>query len=109
VPAFGHLNLPVFLLNSIAFKEKRLTDQRRDSGRLVGLRYQKRRLGPFPGQEALGIGGDEDHRHLERIEEIVDGIDTGTAIGELNIRQDETRRLNCCWWRGVGTIFGRRN
>ena len=61
--ALGHE--PAFAALCTAFEEQRLTGNGRDRGRLERLGDQKCRLGPLAGEEALRIGGDEDHRHLE--------------------------------------------
>src|SRR6202030_2553056 len=40
-------------------------------------------------EEAFRISGNEDHGDLERIEDIFDSLQSGAAIGELNIRDNE--------------------
>src|SRR5262245_19023607 len=57
-----------------ALEEQRLARHRRDRRRLERLGDKKRRLGPLTGEEALGIGGDEDHRRFERCEQLVDRL-----------------------------------
>ena len=49
----------------------------------------KHRFGPFAGQQPIGIGGDKDHRHRERLQHFIDGIEAGTAVGQLNIGQHQ--------------------
>src|SRR5262249_56752216 len=53
-----------------ALEEQRLARHRRDRRWLERLGDQERRLGPLTGQEALGIGGDEDLPRLERCEQL---------------------------------------
>src|SRR5580698_11218020 len=64
-----------------AAKEQGLAHHRRDHGKLERLCDQERRLRPLPGEETLRIGGDEDHRHFEGAEKLVDGIEARTAVG----------------------------
>src|SRR5262245_240168 len=76
-----------------ALEEQRLARHRRDRRRLERLGDQERRLGPLAGEEALGIGGDEDHRRFESCEQLVDRLESRTAIGELDVREDQPRSL----------------
>ncbi|MDZ7882739.1 MAG: sensor histidine kinase [Mycobacterium sp.] len=55
-------------------EEQRLTDRRAHGGFLKRLGHQIGRLGPVAGQQAFGIGGDEDHRHCPDAQNIVDCI-----------------------------------
>src|ERR1700737_2119587 len=66
----------------IALEEQRLAGDRGNHRRLEWLRDEERRFGALAGQEAFGIGGDKDHRPLEPPQKLVDGVETGTAIGE---------------------------
>ena len=59
---------------------------------LIGLGHQERRLRPLPGEEALGIRRDEDHRHLECTQEVIDRIEARAAVGKLDVGQDQPRR-----------------
>ena len=96
-------------MNSVAFEEQSLAYQGRKRRRLIRLGHQEGRLGSIAGQIALRIGGDEDHRHLEQIEEVIDGIEAGTAVGELDVGEDQSRpaaardRRNAC--RGFAVIW----
>src|SRR5215510_15594824 len=49
----------------IAFEEQSLTQHRGHGRGLKRLGNQEGRLRPLAGEEALGIGSDENHRHLE--------------------------------------------
>src|SRR5215217_3705568 len=73
----------------LALEEQGLADDRRDGGRLKRLGDQEGRLRSFSGEEALGIGGDEDHRHFECLQELVDGIQSGASVCQLDIRENE--------------------
>src|SRR5262249_19218846 len=59
----------------IALEEQRLACHCRHHGGLERLRDQERRLRTLAGQEALRIGGDEHHRHLEAAQKLVDRIE----------------------------------
>src|SRR5262249_32085936 len=76
-----------------ALEKQRLARHRRDRRRLERLGDQERRLGPLAGEEALGIGSDEDHRRFESCEQLVDRLESRTAIGELDVREDQSRSL----------------
>src|ERR1700689_3233306 len=71
-----------------AAKEQGLAHPRRDHGKLERFCDQERWLWPLPGEETLRIGGYEDHRHFEGAEKLVDGIEAGTAVGQLDVGQD---------------------
>src|SRR5690606_37212714 len=68
-----------------AFEEQGLADRRLYGALLERLGDEEGRLRPLPRQQAVGIGGDEDRRHLEVVEDVGDGIDARRAVGELNI------------------------
>ena len=74
-------------------EEQRLRYDRLYRVGLIGLGAEKGRLGPLAGQEPVGVGGDEDHRHLDRSQHFVDGVESGAPIGKLDIGQDKTRLL----------------
>jgi hypothetical protein len=76
--------------DSVAFKKQNLADHRRQCGGSVRLGYQKGWLWPLSGQEALRIGRDENHGHLKCVEEIINGVESRTAVGELNIGQNQS-------------------
>src|SRR5215468_8922847 len=65
----------------LALEEQGLADDRRDGRRLERLGDQERRLRPLAGQEPFRIRRDEDHWHFEGLEQLVDGIQPGTAVG----------------------------
>lgn len=50
---------------------------------------QERRFGTLAGQEAFGVCGDEHHRHFEGLQQFVDGVEPGTAVGQLDVGQDQ--------------------
>src|SRR5580692_4116192 len=52
-------------------EEQRLADRRLDRLRLERLGDQERGLRPLAGQQALGEGGDEDHRAVEVLQDIL--------------------------------------
>src|SRR5262245_5936380 len=80
-------------LDRVAFKEQRLADQRGYRGLLVRLGNKKRWFRPLAGEEALRVGGNEDHRNLERGEEVVDSFQSRAPVGKLNICEDEAGAL----------------
>src|SRR6266851_3425966 len=57
----------------IARKEQRLARDSRHHRGLERLCNQEGRLRTLAGEEALRIRGDKDHRHLERLEQLVHG------------------------------------
>ena len=77
----------------VALEEQRLARHRRHHGGLERFGDQERRLGALAGQEALRIGGDEHHRHLEGPEQLVDRIEAGRAVGELDVGEDQAGLL----------------
>src|SRR5271166_2054608 len=74
-------------------EEQRLADRRPHGVRLERLRYEKRRFGLFARQQAFRIGGDENDQHFDQVQDIVDRGQTGTAVGELNVGEHESRLL----------------
>jgi hypothetical protein len=90
------LACPFPSLHGIASEEQGLTHQSRKRRRLIGLGHEKRWLGSITGQIAFGIGGDEDHWHLERVKQVIDGIEPGTAIRELGVGQNQSRPMASC-------------
>uniref|UniRef100_A0A0N4ZZP0 AlaDh_PNT_N domain-containing protein n=1 Tax=Parastrongyloides trichosuri TaxID=131310 RepID=A0A0N4ZZP0_PARTI len=78
-------------------EEQGLADRRLHRLRLEGLGDQEGRLGPLAGQQPLGEGGDEDHRHVEALEDVLDRINARRAVGQLDVGQDQT-----------GTVLGDR-
>src|SRR6185312_2786005 len=75
-----------------AFVEKeRLGDQRLHHIRVEGLGDEEGRFRPLAGQQALGEGGDEDHRQGLGREDVVDRVDTGGSVGKLDIGEDHLR------------------
>src|SRR4051794_16653962 len=83
----------------LALKEQRLAEDRGDCGGLERLGDQEGRLRPLSSKESLRVSGDEDHRHLKNPQQLVDRVESGTAVGELDVCQDQTRTLG----------FGQRN
>ena len=73
----GGLCLPV--------EEQRLADQRSHHVRVERLGDEERRLGPLAGQEPLREGGDEDDRHRRGGENLVDRVDAGRTVGQLEL------------------------
>src|SRR5262249_40629064 len=60
-----------------------------------------RRLRPLPSEEALRIGGDEDHRHLELVKQFIDCVEARTAVGELDIGEDQSWLLRLGYGDGL--------
>jgi hypothetical protein len=77
----------------ITLEEQRLTRYRRDHRRLERLRNQERRFRPLARQEPLWIGRDEDHGDLENAQQLVDGVQSRTAVRKLDICEDKTGLL----------------
>lgn len=69
-------------------EEQRLADQRLDHLRIEGLRHQEGRLRLVARQQPFGESGDEDHRHGRLRQDVVDRVDAGTPVGELDIREN---------------------
>src|SRR5579864_158566 len=65
-------------MTRLAAEEQGLAHHRRHHGKLERFCNQERRLRPLPGKETLRVGGDEDHRHFEGAEQLVDGVETRT-------------------------------
>ena len=72
-------------------EEQRLADHRLHRLGAERLGDEKGRLGTLPGKKALRKGGDEDHRHREALQNVVHGIDARAAIGQLDVRQNQSR------------------
>ena len=64
----------------LAVEEQGLADHRRDHRRIERLGDQEGRLGPLAGEVPLGIGGDEDDRHLKLLQKLVDRIETRAVM-----------------------------
>ena len=47
--------------------------------------------GRVAGQQPLRVGRHEDHRHRERAQDLVDGIEAGAAVREQDVGQHQTR------------------
>src|ERR1700730_14150734 len=73
----------------LAIEEKRLANDRLHIVDTERLGYEKGGLRRRPGQEKLRIGGDENHRHGESFEDLIDRFETRASVGELNVREDE--------------------
>src|SRR6266536_1933954 len=54
-----------------------------------GLGDEEGRFRPVAGEQPFRVGRDEDHRHLERGEEVVDRVDPRAAVGELDVGEDD--------------------
>jgi hypothetical protein len=72
-------------------EEQRLCHGRHHAGLAEGLGDQPCRLDLGARQQPFGIGGDEDHRHIDQRLNIVHRIDARTAVGQLDIGQHEAR------------------
>ena len=77
----------------VTLEEQRLTYNGRNHRRPVWLGDQEGGLWATPCQKSLRIGRDKDHRHLERGQQIIHGIEPGAAVCQLDIGKDEPRLL----------------
>src|SRR5260370_33393584 len=66
----------------VALEEQGLAGDSRNHRRLERLRDQECRFRAAAGQEAIQVGGDEYHRHLENAQQLADVGGAGTAVGE---------------------------
>src|ERR1700683_1038907 len=99
------LALRPLTLTCFAAEEQRLTYHGGDHGELEWLSDKERRFRTPPGEETLGEGGGENHRHLEGAKKFVHRIAPRTAIGQLDVGEDEPRPFLLCQCQrfGVGT------
>src|SRR5690606_28059289 len=74
-------------------EEQRLADRRLHRFRLEGLGDQEGGFGPFPGQQPLREGGDEDDRNIELAQDVLDRVNARRAVRQLDIRQNQSRRV----------------
>src|SRR3954471_7839329 len=72
-------------------EKQRLGDRRLHRRALERLGDEEGRLGPLARQKPLGESGDEDDRHLELAEYVLDRVDAGAVVGELDVGEDEPR------------------
>src|ERR1700730_7899068 len=73
----------------LAIEEKRLAYDRPKTVNAERLGYEKCGFRRRPRQETLRIGGNEDHRHGESFEDLIDRFKTRASVGELNVCEDE--------------------
>src|SRR6202011_4543529 len=73
----------------LAIEEKRLTNDRLQAVDAERLGYEKGGLWRCPGQETLWIGRNENHRHGNGFEDLIDRFETRASVGELNVREDK--------------------
>src|SRR5262249_4777678 len=71
-------------------KEESLAHHRLHHVRGKRLGDQEGGFGTIAGEQALGISRDEDDRYFEAAEEIVHGIDSRAAVGELDVGEDDS-------------------
>src|SRR5690606_16543492 len=69
-----------FLLRLSRVEEQGLTDRRLHRLGLEGLGDQESRLGPLAGQQPFRESGDEDHRHIEAVEDVLHRVDAGGTV-----------------------------
>ena len=74
-------------------EEQGLADRGFHRRTLERLGDEEGRFGPGSGQQPLGKGGDEDHRHGELGEDILDRVDPARIVGELDVSQDQPRGM----------------
>src|SRR5690606_27160278 len=68
-------------------EEKRLAYRHTQGFRLVRLGDQECGFRLLAGQKLLWICRDEDHRYLERSEQIIDRVQPGAPVRQLNVGQ----------------------
>src|SRR6202023_3438610 len=73
----------------LAIEEKRLANDRLHIVDTERLGDEKGGLRRCAGQETLWISGNENHRHRESFEDLIDRFETRASVGELNVREDE--------------------
>src|SRR5947209_20322497 len=66
-------------------EEQGLGDRRLHRRALEGLGDEEGRLRPLAGEQPLREGRDEDDRHRELAEYVLDRVDAGTVVGELDV------------------------
>ena len=81
----------LILAMGFAVEEKRLADDRLQTLRFERFGNQKSGLWRRSCQKPFRIGGDENHRHGKRFENLIDRLETRAAVRELNIRENEAR------------------
>jgi len=59
----------------LVIEEQRLADDGLHSLGTERLVDEERRLWPATGQQTFGICRDEDYRHIERLQDLVDGLE----------------------------------
>ena len=75
----------------LAIKEKRLTDDRFQTVGAKWLSNEESWLERRASQEPFWVVGDDNDRHREIAENLVDCVETRTAVSELYIGEDKTR------------------
>ena len=74
-------------------EEKRLADDRHDRFRPEGLGDQKSRFRAVTRQQTLGIGGNEDHRHLAFDQDFIHRVQTGASVRQMDVGQHQPGRV----------------
>ncbi len=67
-----------------------------------GFEIRNAGSGALAGEEALRIGGDEHHRHLEGPQQLVHRIEARRAVGELDVGEDQAGLLVLGERHGIG-------
>ncbi len=93
----------------VALEEQRLAGDGRHHRGLEWLGDQECGLRPLTGQETLRIGGDENHRNLEGLQQLIHRIKAGGAVGELDVRQNQAGLLVPRQCDGIGMGAGHAN
>ena len=75
-------------------EEQRLADRRLHRFRQERLGDEIGRLRPLAGEQLFRIGGDEDHRNIEAVEDLADRIDARTAFAEIDVGEDQPRLVS---------------
>ncbi len=72
----------------------------------TGLGDQEDRLGPLAGQQAFGEGGDEDHRHIELGQDVLQPRRCPTSRRPLDVGQHQAERCGAMASRASGAGGG---
>uniref|UniRef100_A0A0N5A0B4 Chromo domain-containing protein n=1 Tax=Parastrongyloides trichosuri TaxID=131310 RepID=A0A0N5A0B4_PARTI len=74
-------------------EEQRLADRRLDHVGIERLRHKEGRLWPLTREQTFWEGCDEDHWNSIILKDFIDRIDARRAVRQLDIRQNQSRRV----------------
>src|SRR5271157_1189512 len=92
-----------------AFEEQSLADHCGDGRRLERFGDQECRFRAFARQKPFRISSDKNNRYLDRLYEFVHGVETRTAVGKLDIGEDESGSLGLRQRHGLRMGAGNAN